>query len=612
MSIGHRSSTSLWVCALLVKIAISSGCATGESGEVAIVAAPESSRELAAGRVVGFQNERGGHAWLGLPFAEPPVGDRRWRAPEPLGAWTGERRALEAGPACPQLASPLAGSNEEGVIGDEDCLYLNVYAPPFDPGAVPTGDARLPVMFWIHGGGNTVGHAGPYDGGRLASEQNVIVVTTNYRLGLLGWFRHPALGASARDARDASGNYGTLDLIRSLEWVRDNVAAFGGDPGNVTIFGESAGGFDVFTLLVAPGAQGLFARAISESGGTGSASVDEAEQYADAGGAKRSSRELVVRLLARAGTADARARADAMSGAETAALLRGASAQELIEAVIDDDEGAFMGMYRAPTVFRDGTVLPAEEIEDAIAAGRFHRVPVMLGTNRDETKLFMLGDPDQVFRLFWLFPMLRDADQYDRNAEYGSRLWKVSGADAPAAAMVAAGHPDVFVYRFDWDEQGTFLVSDLSRLIGAAHGLEIAFVFDSFDRGMIARLAGRGENPGRADLGRAVRDYWAQFARTGDPGTGGRSHPRWTAWSNAEGAPKFVLLDSPTDGGVRMSSEALSRGDVLDKLASDTRFADTAERCAYMESLVSFSDLEPEEYSERGCAEFPLPNVAAR
>jgi para-nitrobenzyl esterase len=591
-------------------------CAPRTSPDVAAAppaSDPASQRTLPGGDIAGFTDAHGGHAWLGIPFAMPPVGERRWRAPEPPEPWQGVQSRVAFGASCPQFGGMLSETTDTGVVGSEDCLYLNVYAPRFERGAVPAEGKRLPVMFWIHGGGNAVGAARTYDGGRLATEQNVVVVTTNYRLGALGWFRHPALATEARDARDASGNYGTLDLIRGLEWVRDNVAAFGGDPGNVTIFGESAGGLDVFTLLVAPGARGLFHRAISQSGGTDNVTPQRAEAYADAGGAPLSSREIVVRLLARDGRPDARARADALSPAETAALLRGVSAKELLESYRGGGN-EMGGMYDAPMVFRDGAVLPGEDLARAIEAGNFHRVPVLLGTNRDEIKLFMALDPQNTFRLLWLLPILRDAERYDLTAEYPSKLWKVRGVDAPARAMVAAGHADVYAYRFDWDEQGrVLLVTDVSRLIGAAHGVEIPFVFDSFaSGGPLSRLVGGAENPTRDALARAMRDYWAEFARTGKPGTGGGAHPEWTAWSNAEDAPKVMLLDAAAGGGVRMSDEELTRESVLGALEADARFEDSTDRCAFLRGMLAFGDLTPDDYARRGCGDAPLEDVGAR
>jgi para-nitrobenzyl esterase len=602
-----------------VLLACSFGAA--RAPEVARRAEPSSQRPTEAGDVVGFADERGAHVWLGIAFAKPPVGELRWRAPQPPVRESGVREALAAGSPCPQFAGPLGDPDAEPgtVIGAEDCLYLNVFAPRFADGQAPAEGARLPVMFWIHGGGNVIGHGGSYDGSALALEQNVVVVTANYRLGALGWFRHPALAAGSQDPRDRSGNFGTLDLIRGLEWVRDNIAAFGGDPQNVTIFGESAGGHDVFTLLVSPGAKGLFHRAISQSGGTDLDGVTEAEQYSDADppGDAFSSREVVLRLLQQEnGATESReslkARAESMPAPEIARMLRARSAADLL--AVFGPVGPF-GMYRSPRVFRDGHVIPDREMPELLASGRYHRVPVMLGTNRDETKLFMAGDPRLVQRVLWVLPRVRDPRGYDLAAEYQSSLWKASGVDEPAAAMVASGNRRVFAYRFDWDEQGRRLwVTDLSRLIGAGHGVEIPFVFDDFEGPAFGRLFDESSEEGRVALGRAMRAYWAEFARTGDPGRGGRDLPRWTAWSSEPAGEKFAVLDTQAGGGIRMSSAAVTRAGLIDAIASDARFRDQQERCALLANMVRFENLTPEEYGSRGCADHPLPDedVAAR
>jgi para-nitrobenzyl esterase len=187
---------------------------------------PSSLRTLAQGEVAGFTGSYGSHVWLGLPYAQPPVGELRWRAPRPPAAWSGRREALAHGPVCPQFPSPIGGveGDPDTPVGDEDCLTLSVYAPRRAASELPAEGQRWPVMVWIHGGGNRVGHVAPYDGGVLAQRHEVIVVPIQYRLGPLGWLRH----ASLRDgvsSEDASGNYGTLDLIRALQWVRDTASA---------------------------------------------------------------------------------------------------------------------------------------------------------------------------------------------------------------------------------------------------------------------------------------------------------------------------------------------------------------------------------------------------
>ena len=221
-----------------------SGC---RGGPAVPVVDPGSRRTTPSGEVVGFSGRYGSYVWLGLPYAAPPIGDLRWRAPQPNAAWSGVREALQAGAPCVQYASPFGGIQTARVntpVGNEDCLTLNVYAPKS-----ATATSFLPVMVWIHGGGNTIGTSTLFDGGNLATRRDVVVVTVNYRLGPFGWFRHEALRAGAADDVERSGNFGTLDLVRALEWVQSHIAGFGGDPARVTMFGESAGATNVMTLL---------------------------------------------------------------------------------------------------------------------------------------------------------------------------------------------------------------------------------------------------------------------------------------------------------------------------------------------------------------------------
>ena len=217
--------------------------ACGSDPEPPPTSDPTSSRSLAQGEIVGFASpDHAAQVWRGIPFAKPPQGSLRWRAPQVPDPWDGRRLALESGAICPQFDLQQGGE----IAGSEDCLYLDVYAPRFGPESVPRGAARLPVMVWIHGGGNSIGDARIYDGSRLAAEHGVVVVAIQYRLGVLGWFANPSLRALAATPADASGNYGTLDIIRALAWVQENASVFGGDPDNVTVFGESAGGQNVF------------------------------------------------------------------------------------------------------------------------------------------------------------------------------------------------------------------------------------------------------------------------------------------------------------------------------------------------------------------------------
>ncbi len=536
------------------------------------IADVSSARLLALGSVVGYAAPHETHAWLGIPYAAPPVGALRWRAPTAPEAWADTLDALVSGPPCVQLESRLGGvetDDPDGVAGSEDCLYLNVWAPRMESEEAAADGARLPVMVWIHGGGNTTGEGGAamYDGARLAGTQNVVVVSFNYRLGPFGWFSHPALRARAANPEEASGNFGTLDQIRALEWVQSNIEEFGGDPGNVTIFGESAGATDVLALLLAAPAKGLFHRAIAQSGSTRSVSRAEAENALDAPqpGRPHGSAEIIVSLLERAGIVPdreaARRYAEDLPEADLVDFLRGRSAREIIEAFRDPDRPETIAV---PMLIRDGSVLPGEDWLDAFQDGRFHHVPVILGSNRDEMKLFMSQDPQLVRRRFGLLYRIRDGGSYARRARVESDRWRDRAVRSPAGAMTRSGHPDVFGYRFDWDELPRFLGTDFSELLGAAHGFEIPFVFGNFTLGdpYLDRILFIEETREvRETLSDRMRHYWAEFARSGRPGRGGTVDlPVWEPWASGmtddpSAASTFLVFDSEAGGGIRLVRE---------------------------------------------------------
>ena len=570
--------------------------------------------DIAQGRLIGFVDSSGGYTWLGIPFAEPPVGVLRWRAPMPPRAFDAPLAALASGNACVQYKGVLADfddPDQDGIVGTEDCLYLNVHAPA---GALGDG-RRRPVMFWIHGGGNSVGHAGIYNGSVLATTHDVVVVATNYRLGPFGWFRHAALRGADASAEDASGNFGTLDLVRGLEWVRDNITAFGGDPGNVTIFGESAGGANVLTLMASPLAGGLFHRAVVQSGGMFFDTPERAEHFVDdpVPGHERSSNEVIAALLVARGEATdldaARESLRAMGEEDVRSLLHDAAAPELM-ALYD---GGGMGMVSAPAVFGEGTVVPAGGPADLFGdVEDYNAVPVMLGTNRDEVKLFMAMSPEWVDYRFGLLPRLKDPERYDRSAAYGSLGWRHSGVDQLARILHDAQGDSVYAYRFDWDEEGSIMGYDLSQAMGAAHGLEIGFVFGGFD-GTASALGGIYDEdrlPQRDALSASMMSYWAEFAHAGSPGRGrdGTEVP-WVAWSNAPDAPKTIVFDTPRDGGIRMSSEEVTLPGLKARLLADASFTEQRELCqTYVNLFRDGPAWDAGEYlalGEAGCGDYP-------
>ncbi len=610
-----------WLC-----VSALVGCSTtAESGagigttdsEQVVAAGPR--RMLSTGEILGTTGRYGGLVWRGIPYARPPIGERRFRAPVPAANWAGTREALRFGSVCPQYASETntdQGFSRGDLVGSEDCLFLNVYAPVEASPSKDSKGSRLPVLLWIHGGGNTSGTASFYNGSRLAQDHQVIVVTINYRLGFLGWFRHRALRAGVEPA-EASGNFGTLDQILALDWVQANIDAFGGDPNNVTIFGESAGAWNVISLLASPLAAGKFHRAIAQSPLTWSFSPTEAENYVDdpMPGRPSSSNEAILRVLIHDGQATdrrhAKAKIAAMDDASISRFLREQPVAALFSGYQSEGSEVEDG-YTCPRIFEDGAVLPAVPLGHAFRSdSAFNRVPVILGTNKDEEKLFLLYDKEYTSQVFGFIPTIRDRHRYMRDAATITRIWRMMAVDEVAEDLSLAMPGQVFSYRFDWDEEPSFLWTDLGELIGAAHGFEIPFVFGHWDLGPSShRLFNDGNSAGRQVLGSAMRSYWAEFARNGRPGTGhDGKQPEWLAWQH--GSSRFAVLDTPGDGGVRMSAGRDSTDAIVSTILADESYQSLRRRCTALAAINNWAPLAftAEDFREAGgglCRSFEL------
>jgi len=403
------------------------------------------------GYVLGYQDNAGTLSWKGIPYAAPPVDELRWKAPEKPVPWTGVLEAKGYGSPCTQH-SPLGGNNARGC---EDCLYLNIWRPETD-------EKDLPVYVWIHGGGNSIGSADmvpDYRGDNLASRGNLVFVSINYRLGPFGWFTHPSLRTGRpEDKFDDSGNYGALDIIRALEWIQENIASFGGDPERVTIAGESAGSFNVTSLLISPPAEGLFYRAVSQSGGLRTSTVEEGD---------KSSAETLSRLLEADKNAAVRV-GRAMSGKEIAAYLRSRSAEEILSVYA----GGFGGMLGIPNIFTDGAVIPENGYETLRDGSYPSQVPIILGSNADEPRLFLTFSPDY-----------RGKDElFDLVSKLGSDNWKAESVDTPAGTITSLSeHPPVYVYHFRWgsvrEDGSSVMPGNWGFELGATHSLDIPFFF---------------------------------------------------------------------------------------------------------------------------------------
>ncbi|MGK0266074.1 MAG: para-nitrobenzyl esterase [Maricaulis sp.] len=520
---------------------------------------PSTQRLLEQGEVVGFVSARGAEAWRGLAFAAPPVGDLRWRAPRPALSHDGVLEALSSSGRCPQISNGYDTDLEPGqLIGGEDCLYLDIYAPPGASGR------DLPVMFFIHGGANTWGYAAQYDASQLALDQDVIVVVTQYRLGPLGWFAHPALRADAQRPEDAAANFALLDQIAALAWVRDNIAAFGGDAGRVTIFGESAGAQNVLALMASPLADGLFQRAISESGTMRSVSLARAE----------GTQPLPVSAL------------NEIAGLDAAARFAGANAPaSALRAAGLDAVFAAYGDFDMPRVIEDGVTLMPGGMRAAFMDPERDFVPLITGSNRDESRLYLAFNPEFTKTTFGVIRNRRDPARYEANGDIGARLWRLDGVDDAANRLAASGHDRVWAYRFDWDEGGSLLFTDTAALLGAAHTMELPFVFNDFsilygDIGKVLFTEANAE--GRQVVAEAMGVYWGAFAHAGDPNTGNEDRLDWPVW---QAGGRLMRFDTPDGGG----PEILIGSDDWDSLPAEILANENitaSDRCAIADGAV--------------------------
>jgi para-nitrobenzyl esterase len=481
--------------------------------------------DTASGKLEG--REQGGvQVFRGIPYAKPPVGTLRFRAPEPLAPWYGSRPALDFGPSAPQVGpiSRLVRSmiGVGGGSQSQDCLYLNVWTPK---ARIATHAKRRPVMVWIHGGAFILGSGSSaiYSGARLAKRGDAVVVTINYRLGALGFLTWDTL---CGEVDRPPANVGLLDQIAALEWVRDNIEAFGGDPENVTLFGESAGGMSVGTLLGAPRARGLFHKAILQSGAAHNCSSSER--------ADKISQQFVSEL-----------KLDSPTPVKLAALPVGEvmRAQAITSAKVGLVEGTLAWQ---PSV--DADLIPEQPLA-AIAAGLSAEVPTLVGSNRDEWKLFMTGDragreldeaglAERIQRALpgknggGQAPVDDALEAYRRvggpRGHEPSERWTAFQSDRvfhyPAARIAdlqSRHQPKTWSYLFEWAP------ALVGGRIGACHGVELPFVFGGIRSPIMRATLGASRNA--QELCDRVQDAWLAFARRGSPEHS--SLPTWSAYT---------------------------------------------------------------------------------
>jgi para-nitrobenzyl esterase len=475
--------------------------------------------QLESGRIRGQEGD-GYRYFLGIPFAAAPVGDLRWRPPQPVEPWPGVRDCFTFGPACPQRSIGAPGFEFDRM--DEDCLYLNVWTP------AKRLEKNLPVMVWIHGGGFFTGSASqPFYNGRGLARKGVVLVTINYRLGAFGFLAHPELAKESPES--LTGNYGLLDQIAALEWVRRNIAGFGGDPRRVTIFGESAGGMSVAALMLSPRAEGLFHRAICQSGTSMLARyLFPLAASGDLSRALAAGEKLAENL-------------ECDQSEDVLAAMRAKTPEEILAAV-DFPKRFFPSlesMLFLPVA--DGKVL-SETWLSPTAHGRWRDVPLIIGDNADEGTMWAM-DPtslekyepwvrdmfgDRAERLLGFFPAEKPEDLF----RAFSGLLTAVGWTCPtrfiAEARAGLNSP-TYVYRFtrvpEWQ---------MKEVWGAFHGLEVGYVFGGPTLVLDQIVFGDKDWA----LSSTMMNYWVAFAATGDPNGPGR--PEWPVYEPDQG--KYLSL----------------------------------------------------------------------
>jgi para-nitrobenzyl esterase len=565
-----------WLLAACIALSVQSAWAAG--------AHSPAERRTEFGIVVGSDDSAttGTYAWKGVPFAKPPVGDLRWKAPVDPEPWASPRPTQQFGNACVQygrIYGPGANNRYDATIGttlnqavgNEDCLYLNIWRPA-------TLHGGLPVIVFVHGGSNVSGYtADPvYDGAALAKSADAVVVTVNYRLGIFGFLNVPQLKSG--DSIEDSGNFALLDILKALQFINHNIALFGGNPAKVTLMGQSAGAIDVYAMLTSPLVASshpqLFHRAVPLSGGIslatnlppGTIPTLNPASVALAQGNALVLNQLIVDGLA-TDTPSAQAYVASHTPGQIAEYLRSKSPASLLFTLLT--RLAVLGLAGSGPI-PDGTVLPTDPIA-AINAGDYVRVPVLAGNTRDEAKLFptfltLLGgpsgrlvsdaqlfsiqfnyDPDaapQITIQRWIpafyLPVTAPGTGFNARTDLLNSIFFIPSRDNVLDALKRQ-QSEVWYYRFDWDQEP----APFNDIYAAAHAFDLPFVFGNFGPSLFSNIANSAANrPGRLDLSEAMMQSLGAFARTGDPNAPalGVTWPVWPAILNFAATPTHKTI----------------------------------------------------------------------
>lgn len=546
---------------------------------ISLIAHAEIKVETSSGIVDGYKKGRVIY-WDDIPYAKPPIDQLRWKAPRTINNAKNIISPKENN-YCVQRPSSLGGPGGEGLyVGTEDCLYLDISAPARKKSEL------LPVMFWIHGGGNTSGLKDLYDFNKMVRRHNVIVVRINYRLGPFGWFTHPSIQDFQTDL-DKTSNFGTLDIIAALHWVKENISLFGGDPDNVTIFGESAGGHNVFSLLVSDKSKGLFHKAISMSGYTTSISPKDAYVQNDKSSTSSyTSSEIVKKIIKELSNEK-----ETYSNEEIRDILLNLSTQEFFEHYANRET-----YEEIPLLTSDNIVIP----EAGLRASLFNKdivnkVPTIAGSNRDEVKLWLATaeyfvelDFSAVGSLLNIPNVkLKDEDAFEAFNYYRSSAWKIRGVDIPLKGLYESGNSNLYAYQYDWDDHRRYVVADFKKLIGAAHATEIpllagnAKLVGGYPLSDLIYPAGRS----RLFTSRNMMRFWTNFAKSGEPGMSTNSI-RWSSIvENNEFGSSYIVIDNKNNLKVKEDKKTFKS--LAKELFEDSR-VNELEKCVILLQMFTF------------------------
>ena len=544
-----------------------------------LIANAESIVETSSGIVDGYKKGRVLY-WDDIPYAKPPIDELRWKAPRTINNSKNIISPKENN-YCVQRPSSLGGPGGEGLyVGTEDCLYLDISAP------VRKESELLPVMFWIHGGGNTSGLKDLYDFNKMVRRHNIIVVRINYRLGPFGWFYHPSI-QGFQSGIDKTSNFGTLDIIAALRWVKKNITLFGGDPENITIFGESAGGHNVLSLLVSNKSKGLFDKAISMSGYTTSIDpIDAFKQEKESSTSSHTSSEIVKKILE-----DFVDQKEEYTNQEIREVLLNLTTEDFFKHYANRET-----YEEIPLLTSDNVVIPKMGLRRALYEEDYvNKVPTIAGSNRDEVKLWLATaeyfvelDFSPVGSLLSIPKVrLKNEDAFEAFNYYRSHAWKIRGVDIPLEGLYKSGNHNLFAYRYDWDDHRRYVVGDFKKLIGAAHATEIPLLAGN------AKLVGGYPlsdliyPAGKSKLftSRNMMRFWTNFAKNGEPGESTNSIKWDPIVKDKELTSSYIILDRKEN--LKMNNNKKTFKSLAEELYIDKRVNDL-EKCVILLQMFTF------------------------